>query len=272
MVIFKKIFYYYCIIIRYFRVIFAIFFKIFIKLLIIALLLLPPIIPCYIWNKNENKELFAFSKFEFKGPENISFEKVKEMNNLVNALHDNTKDKFPVKYNQTTQVSELSEFNSKLSEGILEKIGIFSYLPYHKVCLINNNRIYINGTPVDDQPPQVGGLAINQEKGYNFYAKKGEKDCKNVLIDKFRTSSSSPEVNYPIVININGEENIKRLNGKSFLVSVASSSIEAKNSKITIYLNWWALVLAYLILLFAWSFVFFQYEKIINFIKLIFRK
>jgi hypothetical protein len=236
------------------------------KVLSLILLFLLPVIPCFFWYLNEYEEHPSpFASIKVKRVENITPDKAKTIYDLTSAWYESTKNEFPVQFDKQKTPSE---FKLKVSKSITERLGIFSSLPYHKVCLINRNKVYIDEILLsENQSPNIGAAAINQENGYNFHAERGNKDCKSVLINKFRQNSSSPELVYPITININPEEDEKRLRREEFVVNLATTSVETTNTTITISLHWWTMTLAYLILLFAWSFVFFQYEKILDFLR-----
>lgn len=237
-----------------------------IKLFIILILLIPPGVLCIYWYKIEYEVVQPFSNFEVRGWNKISPKTVGEIYDLANNWYKSTENKFPIQFNKKESTSYFSDFDLKLSESITEKLGIFSFLPYHQVCLVNKNKIYINGEIDNMQSPYVGAVTINQEGGYNFYAQRGGRDCKLILVSKFRKASSSPELGYLIAIDISPDENIKRLNGEKYVVNLATTSVEAMNTQIIVSLHWWAVILVYLLLLFAWSFVFFQYKKIVKFI------
>lgn len=241
--------------------------KVPVKLFVLAFLFLPPVALCVYWYQIESEELKPFSNFEVRGWENITPKTASTVYDLTSAWYESTKNDFPVQLNKQKSTSDFDNFKLKVSESITEKLGLFSYLPYHQVCLINRNKVYVNGAIDEAQPLNMGGTAIKQEGGYSFYATRGSKDCQLVLISKFRQASSSPELGYPIAISIKQEENIKRLNGENYVVNLATTSVEAANTSISISLHWWAVILAYFLLLFAWSFVFFQYEKILRFLR-----
>ncbi len=231
------------------------------------LLFLPPVVPCFLWYKIEFEENPLFkTNFELKGAENINREEVDRVFELVDYFYESTKDDSLVKFGEQKSDLENNNFEKEVSRGITEKLGVFSFLPYHKVCLVNKNVVYINGIVDEDQASNV---AINQLDGYNFFTEKGSKDCKNVLINRFRQNSSSPEFTYPILVNIDDIENKKRLEGKNYIANLATTSIGMMDTVTTISLCWWVVALAYLLLLFAWSFIFFQYRKILKFTKLI---
>ena len=120
-------------------------------------------------------EYYPFSNFEVRGWENITPETASEVYNLTNVWYESTKGNFPAQFNKQEPVSEFDNFESKVSESITEKLWIFSSLPYHKVCLINRNKVYINGVLDEKSSLNMGGTAINQKNGYDFYTKRGDK-------------------------------------------------------------------------------------------------
>ncbi len=236
------------------------------KPLIVIFLFLPPALACFYWYQIEYEEFHPFLSLEVKGWENISPETASATHDLTSAWYESTKSNFPVQFNKQGPVSDFDIFKSRISKSVTEKLGIFSYLPYHKVCLLNRNKAYLNGVIDEKQPLNVGGTAINQLDGYNFYAERGGEDCKSVSIGKFRQASSSPELGYSVAISISQEENNKRLRSDNYVVNLATTSVEAINTSVVISLKWWVMILTYFLLLFAWSFIFFQYEKILKFL------
>lgn len=225
-----------------------------------SLFLVPAMVSVY-WYKVSYEEFHPFVNLETGGAGDIS-----DVKKLADSFYEFTKDKSSVQFNRGEENnSDVGIFNIKVSEGIIEKLGVFSSLPYHKVCLNNRNEIFVDGILDNTQHPDIGAVAINQKDGYNFYAKRGGKDCKSVLIEKFRQSSSSPELGYAFTQRINSEENQKRLNGEDYSYDIATTTVKAMNTTIVISLLWWAVLLGYALILFTWSFIFFQYVKIFEY-------
>ncbi len=237
-----------------------------IKTLASLFLFLPPLAACLYWSHIEKEELKPFAEFRFQGLEDISSEAVSAIYGSTNSWYESTKDNFSTQFQKKKPVSDIENFNEQISAGVVEKLRIFSYLPYHRVCLTNRNKIFINDGIAEQQPAQVGGIAIHQDGGYDFYAEKGTADCKIVSIARFREASSSSEIGYTIFFTLDQEENNKRLRGESYIADMATTTIEMQDSLIEISLPWWIIALAYFFLLFAWSFVFFQYGKIVEFL------
>jgi hypothetical protein len=246
-----------------------VFLKKFFKLLVLFLL---PAIICIYWYWVEYEEFHPFNNFETGGAGIITPDKVVEVNKLTNAFYELTKDKSSFQFDKREeQNSDFGNFKLKVSGSIVEKLGIFSSLPYHQVCLINRNEIFVDNVLDNSQATNIGATAINQKDGYSFYAQRGDKDCKPVLISKFRQSSSSPELGYAFTQKISSEENIKRLKGEDYLSTFATTTVRAANTTISISLKLWAVLAAYFLILFAWSFIFFQYLKIIDYFYKIWR-
>ena len=233
----------------------------------IIFLLLPPIIFCVIWYAFEYEKINIFKGFVLEGNTNLTLDDIGNITALTDALYENDKDNFPLQFNERKQLSEFDDFKSKVSERFTERIGVFSYLPIHIVCLVNRNKVYIDDKLEENLDSDVGAAALNQTDGYDFYAARGAKDCKSVSIGKFRESPSRGEYTYPIRITISPEEKNKRLNGEKFTVNLATSSVYASDTSITISLNRWLFPIFYLFTLFIWSFIFFQYKKILLFFK-----
>jgi hypothetical protein len=240
-------------------------FKRLLRLFSALALLLPPLIFCVIWYVFEYEERTIFTNLEVRGTK-LQFDSTGEMSAsmaLPDALYDYTKDEYPMQFEKANSASEFENFKSKVSEKLTENIGVFSSLPIYNVCLVNQNKIFINGEIQDNLEPSKGATSIKQEKGYEFYAPIGKRDCMNVVIEKFRNSRSRVEYGYIFAITIDAGEESKRMQGKTFSVSVATSSVDASKTKITVSLRILVLLLSYFLILFAWSFVFFQYDKII---------
>jgi hypothetical protein len=153
------------------------------------------------------------------------------------------------------------KFRDEVSKKFTEKLGILASLPYHRVCLRNQNTIQVKGETIDNPQPPAGALSINQIDGYKFYALPRNQDCKNVSIGVFKNSTSTIEYNYITYVEHN-----------STSIEIASTSVNASNSKITISLTSWVLVVGYFLILFGWSFVFFQIIKITNYFIGMYRK
>jgi len=246
-----------------------VFFK---KLFKLSVLFLLPAIICIYWYSVEYEEFHPFINLETGGAGIITPDKVAEVNKLTNALYELTKDKSSFQFDKKEeQNSDFGNFKLKVSDSIVEKLGIFSSLPYHKVCLINRNEIFVDNVLDNNQDINIGATAINQKDGYNFYAQMGYEDCKPVLISKFRQSSSSPELGYAFTQKISSEENTKRLKGDDYVSTFATTTVKAVNTTISISLRLWAVLVAYFLILFAWSFIFFQYVKIIDYFHKIWR-
>lgn len=235
------------------------------KLFIILLLLLPPLIFCTAWYLFEYEEKNIFTNLEVKGAI-ITLNNPEEITALTGALYNYTKDEYPVKFEKTGGISEFENFKLEVSEKLIGNIGIFSSLPIYKVCLDNQNKIFLNGQIQKGLELSKGAASVKQENGYEFYARRGEKDCKNVLISKFRNSRSRVEYGYIISTTINTYEESKFMKGEKFSINIEPSFVDSSETKITVSLSMWVLLLSYTLTLFAWSFIFFQYEKIFNYI------
>lgn len=236
-----------------------------ISILGVVLLPLLPLVFCFIWYQIDYEERNIFINTEVIGSR-ITVSSLGDISDLTNAVYEDVKDEFPLQFEKEKEVSEFENFKSKISERFTEEMGIFSSLPFYNVCVVNRNKIYIDGKLDETAAPSMGATAINQEGGYNFYVLRNDKNCKNVSITKFRTSPSRVEYTYPIALAISPEDSLKRLNGESFSVNIATSSVDASETKITISISWWGIILAYFLVLFTWSFIFFQYKKIIVFL------
>ena len=230
-----------------------------------ALFLLPAII-CVYWYSVEYEEIHPFKDFETGGVGIITSDKIAEVDKLTDEWYESTKNKAFFQFsNKKEQTSDFGSFNSKVSESVVGKLGIFSSLPYYKVCLTNRNEIFVDNVLDNNQAVNIGATAINQKNGYSFYTQRGGEDCKFVLISKFRQSPSSSELSYAFTQKISTEENTKRLKGENYVSTLATTTVKAVKTTISISLRWWAVLVAYFLILFAWSFIFFQYVKIIDY-------
>ncbi len=229
-------------------------------------LFFPPVVFCISWYLFEYEEWSIFYNLEVRGTNLTlnSSEEISALTNLPNALYNETKDVYPVQFEKPKGISEFENFKSEVSRKLTENIGIFSSLPIYSVCLVNNNKIFLNGVVQDNLELSKGAASIKQEKGYEFYALRGKKDCKNVVIGKFRDSRSRVEYGYVFwtLTNSNGSDSLKN---EKFSISIATSSVDASKTRITVSLNIWVIFLSYFLTLFAWSFIFFQYEKIYSY-------
>jgi hypothetical protein len=135
------------------------------------------------------------------------------------------------------------------------------------VCLFNNNEIIIEGFP-DYQPDYYLGALKRRYEGFELYAKRGEKDCENISIGSFKPAAGAIDIGQIIVsYEINQEEVAKKDRGEEYLVNIPTTTIKAENTKIVISLRYWVPVLGYFIILFAWSFIFFQFREIFRFMS-----
>lgn len=224
----------------------------------------PPLFFLFIWSASEFREIYSFNSIEIGNSNHVvAANELNAIQAIADSFYESTKDSFPIQYIENKQISE---FELKISETATEKIGVFAFLPIHKVCLSNNNVIFVNGEQDNSQPSNIGGLAIKQNDGYNFYAQRGNKDCESVIIDKFEQSTSTQELSYPIIYFTYLEENLFGLGLLKFSTIMATTSVDTKNSRITISLSLWVCVVAYFVFLFVWSFIYFQFEKILKYI------
>lgn len=230
-------------------------------------LFVPPLVLSVYWFQIEKSTYYPFPSFQMIGESTFTPEGIQQITELTQALYEQTKNDFPVRFEEAQPVSQLTDFESKVSESITEKLGIFSILPYHTICLVNKNEIYIGEALDNNQAPNMGGLDIRQSDGFELYAPRGGKSCKNGQIGKFRTSSSTVEIGHPMTYLLTQEENSKRMSGEPYETSFAPTVINMANTSLEVSLRYWVVVLGYLLLLFAWSFIFFQFEKIAVYVK-----
>ena len=242
----------------------------------VIFLFLPPAIFCGIWYLLEYEEVRPFtnvlvraSSLTFQNPEEM-----KMLETLTEAAYDFQK-KQPeskVSFSEWQKINQKQDiqyidFRAEVSKKFIEKLGVFSFLPYYRVCLINRNRFLDeNETPITVDA-SGGALAIDQEGGYDFYALLGKEDCKNVVIETFKESTSTPTIGYGYRHSVALEEQKKAASGEPFKLDIATTSLMTSESKVSISLTGWVMLLAYFLFLFAWSFVFFQAIKIIRFFR-----
>jgi hypothetical protein len=241
--------------------------KIFFKIILLLALFIPPLLLVGYWYKIEKNTFHPFNGMGISalGDSTFTEENIKEIQEATAALYEETKNQYPSKVGGMQPTSQQTDFQKKVSESITEKLGVFSLLPYHTACLTNHNKIYIDGALDDNQAPNMGGLAIKQADGFELYAPRESTNCKYVQIGSFRESSTTLEIGHPMMYGVTPEEEIKRLRGEVYNTFFIPMVIDRAETRIVVALSWWVIALGYLFLLFAWSFVFFQLEKIMKY-------
>jgi hypothetical protein len=236
-----------------------------------AMLLLPPAIFCAVWYFFEHEEIPIKFQETFTGSMSVNneddFKQV--VPKLTDAAYEYTKGMAaPIQFPQKNR--DTLDFRTKVSKKFTEELGVFSSLPIYRVCLENRSVVLLGDKSYDVSTSTAGGVDIHQQQtgGYHFYALSGKNDCHNVVIEAFRNSTSTIEYAYAISWQISQEERIKQIAGQPFTVVIATSSVTSGSTKMIISLTPWILILSYVITLFAWSFVYFQYEKIFKYLSL----
>ena len=232
----------------------------------IFLLCIFPVFVCIYWYQNEYLSLPLSNNISFGGNlTGITLNDANALYGLTTTLYESTKDKQMFQFNklQTKSAPEVNDFALRLSERIIKEIGVLSSFPYHQVCLNNRNTLYVDRVLVESDKPDTGAISVNQKDGYNFYAQRGKSDCKDVFIEKFRNSSTTIEVGY--FISLKKGHNVYGKDDPTF--DLATTTVVTTNTTLTISLKPWVIIIGYLAVLFAWSFIFFQFEKIIEYIK-----
>lgn len=228
----------------------------------------PPLIVLLIWFCSE-KNVFYFPNFKFEA----GFYDPKQLEETIGYLptfveqerKNSVLTKLPVSNNTLINVSAV------LNQTILDKLGYFANMPLHRACLINQNRITSEGETIDPGESSSGAIGIipANNQALNFYVEVSKgKDCKSVFKKDFRDEEFlPPEYVYPIFQEIGPEDMAKVFKGESYRVYLREISIDASDSRFILRLNYYIVFVAYLLVLLAWSIIYFQIRKLIYHIR-----
>lgn len=229
---------------------------------------IPPSIVILIWFCSETK-IIRFPDFQLKA----GYYEPKELEKIIDNLPEIIAKKrenavpaeFPVSKNGLDDISEV------LNQTMLDKLGHFANLPLHRACLINRNNISSEGTRIDPGQSNSGAIGIIPTINHSleFYATVAkEEDCKNVFKKDFENEKFlPPEYAYPIFQEIGPEDMEKVFKGEPYKIYLREISIDASASHFILRLNYYIVFIAYIIMVLAWSLIYFQIRKITCYIK-----
>ncbi|MBU1557853.1 hypothetical protein KKC45_02730 [Patescibacteria group bacterium] len=223
-----------------------------------------PLILYVFWYLLEYQKLKIIEDFEFEGGYKTKEEAISILKNqeIVSKINENNYSVLLRSYLESEE-NEFDNFKKAVSESFLDKIGIFSKLSIHRVCLNNKNILQFDTTKsnVDNT---VGAIGIKQQgKGYNFYAEIDNLDCKNVSKNNFVNSPSRAELRYTYILDMNIKEN--ELQNNYYFRPI---SINTDRSSFILKLNFWRTFIPFfLIMSLIWSFLLFKILKIRDYIK-----
>lgn len=231
------------------------------------ILFAPPLLLYSTWAYIERERFNPFSPIEVIGGNYFEESQMDSIKKLADALYEIQSASSSAPFGKPEAKTDFDNFKDEIRVRFVEEIGVFSQLPLHEVCLVNKNKIFLNGTEDPNTRPREGVAAIKQNEGYNFDALRNSKDCNMVSINRFRNSSSSVEYSYPLVTIISGEGLEKKQRGEKYLIQLATSSVDTSRSFISISLHWWTFFPFFFFALFAWSLIVFQCDKIYHFVR-----
>ena len=229
-----------------------------------------PLLIILLWFAYEKKESY-FSNFQLKAgyyePEQLE-EFISNLPQINEAARAST---VPAKFFVKEKENSLGDISAALNQTILDRLGYFADLPLHKACLINRNRITSEGELVDPSESNTGAIGIipTVNESLNLYVEIWQhKDCKSVFKKDFEDEKFLlPEYVYPIFREIGPEDMGKIYRGESYKIYLREVSIDASESRLVLRLGYEVVFIAYLILTFVWSLIYFQIRKIIYHIR-----
>lgn len=225
-----------------------------------------PLLTFFLWFYDEYNS-FEITPFEIISGYTTPDEFVYTLINQKNEYELN-KDNYPTKLG-ITEYSEYSDFKSALSDSFTNQIGILSKLPIYRVCLKNNNKIYIEGQLRNDLPGTQGAIGILQQGGgYKFYAERNDKDCKLVKKTDFMNSLTRTELGYAVEAELSFEDTEKMLSGSNdYKIYVKSYVNDTSKSSFKFALSFWTIVPFYILMIWPWSYIYFHYLKIYKYLR-----
>lgn len=231
----------------------------------VLFLVAPPFLAFIFWYQIDFEERFVFHDLLVQPSKVVNIEP-EQIRSLTNELYNATNLSYVPIFSTSSPETKVDKFKFEVSRKFIEELGVFASLPLYQACLENNIRISIEGVQDSEVGKEYGAAYLAEKSGKEFYAKRGQKDCKNIEVKRFRESEFRGEYTYPITLNTSAEEQQKKLQGESYESTIASTSVFASNTRIYVSLNGLAFVVSYPLFLLAWSLAFFQYKKIINYL------
>jgi len=239
------------------------------KIISIFFLLIPPLIlSLYVFYLEY--QTIDYPSFEIEGG---FMEPHQFQDALVNAKdrYEFDKKNFPLNLPNkivAEQITDYINFNKQIKETFTSRLGVFSLLPIYRACLKNNNIISTENEKLNTKNTSVGatGIVFERNSEYKFYASVGDKDCKYIFKNRLAEDRFRIEHGYAILTEIGPEDKNNILEGKPYRIYVREFKIDTSSSYFFIRLSLWVVFLGYFLLLVAWSYLFFQFIKIIKYL------